>query len=123
MVIIKNVVEGEVKIERIFCRSHSHLALWWVKSKNKLWKAWVQRRMEKIRKNVGKDIWSYVKMNENLADIRTREKSLRSFNEIVRYGYGAEFLYNNEPEWPSQEFIISKVDEIEEKSNGECILI
>ena len=62
-------------------------------------------------------------MNENLADIRTREKSLKSFNEIVRYGYGAEFLYNNESEWPSQEFIISKVDEIEEKSNGECILI
>ena len=117
MVIVKNAVEGEVKIERIFCRSHSHLALWWLKSKNKLWKAWVQRRVEKIRKNVGKEICSYVKMNENLADIRTREKSLRSFNEIDRYGYGAEFLYNNESEWLSKEFIISKVDEIEEKSN------
>ena len=48
-------------------------------------------RVEKIQKNVGKDIWRYVKTNENPADIGTREKSLKLFNENV-WRYGAEFL-------------------------------
>ena len=56
MVMVKHAVEGEVKIERIYCWSDSQVALWWVKSENKLWEAWVQRRVEKIRKNVGKDV-------------------------------------------------------------------
>ena len=47
---------------------------------------------------------------------------MKLFNENV-WRYGAEFLYGDECEWPSQEFIISKVDEMEEKSKGECILI
>ena len=79
-------------------------------------------RAEKIRKNVGKDVWRYVKTNENPVDIGTREKSLKLFNENV-WRYGTEFLYSDECEWLSQEFIISKVDEMEEKSKGECILI
>ena len=49
---VKNAVESEVNIERIYCWSDSQVALWWVKSYNKLWKAWVQPRVEKIRKNV-----------------------------------------------------------------------
>ena len=60
MVIVKNAVEGEVKIYwwgRVYCWSDSQVALWWVKSENKLWETWVQRRVEKIRKNVGKDVW------------------------------------------------------------------
>lgn len=72
--------------------------------------------MEKIRKNVGKDVWWFVKMNENPTDIDTREKFLKLLNENV-WRYGAEFLYDNVSEWPLQEFIISKVDEMEEKSN------
>ena len=119
---VKNAVEGEVKIERIYCSSDSQVALWWVKSDNKLWEAWVQWRVEKIRKNVGKDVWWYVKTNKNPADIGTREKSWKLLNENV-WKYGAEFLYNNESQWPPQEFIISKVDdEMKKKSNRECIL-
>ena len=48
-------------------------------------------RVEKIRKNVGKDIWRYVKTNENPADIGTREKSLKLFNGNVSR-YGAVFI-------------------------------
>ena len=118
MVIVKNAVEGEVKIERIYCWSDSQVALWLVKSENKLSEAWVQRRVEKIRKNVGNYVWRYVKTNENPADIGTREKSLKLFNENV-WRYRTNFLYNNE----SQKFITSKVSEMKEKSNGECILI
>ena len=44
------------------------------------------------------------------------------FNETV-WRYGAKFLYENKSEWPSLEFIISKVNEMEKKSNGECILM
>ena len=78
--------------------------------------------MEKIRKNVGKDVWRYVKNNKNPADIGTREKSWKLFNENV-WRYGEEFLYNNESEWPPQEFIILKVNERKKKSYGECTLI
>ena len=76
--------------------------------------------MEKLRKNVGKDVWWYVKTNENPADISTREKSLKLFNENI-WRYGQEFLYNKS-EWPSQEFIVLKVDEMEGKNDRECIL-
>ena len=61
---------------------------------------------------------AYVKTKENPADIGTREKSLKLFNENV-WRYRTNFLYNNE----SQKFITSKVGEMKEKSNGECILI
>ena len=91
-------------------------------SENKLWKAWVQRRVEKIRKTVAKDVWQYVKTNGNAVDIGTSEKSLQLPNQNV-WRYGAEFLYDNESEWQSQKFIISKVYKIKEKSNGEGILI
>ena len=47
---------------------------------------------------------------------------MKLFNENV-YRFGAKLLYNNESDWPSEEFIISKVNEMKEKSNGECILI
>ena len=90
MVMVKNAVEGEVKIERIYCWSDSQVALWWAKSDNKLWEAWVKRRVEKIRKNVGKDVWRYVKTNKNPADIGTREKSWKLLIENV-WRYGAEF--------------------------------
>ena len=75
--------------------------------------------MEKIWKNIGKEVWPYVKTSKNLAVVvavvGTGETFLKLFNE--------HFLYNNESEWPSREFIIAKVDEIEEKSKRECILI
>ena len=47
---------------------------------------------------------------------------MKLFYENVRR-HGAEFLFNNESEWPPQEVIISNVDEMKEKSNRECILI
>ena len=42
---------------------------------------------------------------------------MKLFNENV-WRYGAEFLYGDECEWPSQEFIISKVDEMEKEKQG-----
>ena len=66
-----------------------------------------------------------MKFNQNSAvipDIGTREKSLKFFNRNV-WRYDAEFLYNNESEWLPQGFIISKVNEMKQKSNRECILI
>ena len=35
MVMVKNAVEVVVEIERIYCWSDSHVALWWMKSENK----------------------------------------------------------------------------------------
>ena len=56
MFLVKNAVEGEVKIERIYCWSDSKVVLWWEKSENKLGENWVQRQVEKIQNNVGKDV-------------------------------------------------------------------
>ena len=56
MFMVKSAVEGEVKIERIYCWSDSKVVLWWEKSENKLGKNWVQRQVEKIQNNVGKDV-------------------------------------------------------------------
>ena len=56
MFLVKNAAEGEVKIERIYCWSDSKVVLWWEKSENKLGENWVQRQVEKIQNNVGKDV-------------------------------------------------------------------
>ena len=37
IVMVKNAIEGEVKVERIYYWSDSQVALWWVKSKKKFW--------------------------------------------------------------------------------------
>ena len=84
----------------------------------------------------GKDTEEYRKgrkMNKNLAYIGTMERSLNLFMIGTRkkslklckenVWYGAEFLFNDESKWLSQEFITSKVDEIEEKSDEEYMLI
>ena len=60
-----------------------------MKSESKLWKTWVQWRVEKIQKSVDKDVWRY-KTNDNPADIGTREKSWKLFNENV-WRYGVKF--------------------------------
>ena len=117
LLLLENAVEGEVKTERVYCWSDLLVALWCVKSEKKLWKVWVQWRVEEVRKHVGKEVWWYVKTNGNQADIGTSEKSLKLLNENT-WRYGGEFSYNNESDWPSQAFIISKVDEIGENSNG-----
>ena len=43
MAMVKNRAGGELKIERIYCWSDSLVALFWVKSRNELWKAWGPR--------------------------------------------------------------------------------
>ena len=43
MAMVKNSAGGELKIERIYCWSDSLAALFWVKSRNELWKAWGPR--------------------------------------------------------------------------------
>ena len=43
MAMVKNRAEGELKMERIYCWSDSLVALFSVKSKNELWKAWGPR--------------------------------------------------------------------------------
>ena len=39
--------------------------------------------MEEVRKNVGKEVWWYVKTNGSQADIGTSEKSLKLLNENI----------------------------------------
>ena len=80
MAMVKKMAEGELKIERIYCWSDSLVALFWVKSRNELWKAWGATMGEEELKNVGKEVRRYIKTNKSSADIGTRENSLQLFN-------------------------------------------
>lgn len=80
MAMVKKRAEGELKIERIYCWSDSLVALFWVKSRNELWKAWGATMGEEELKNVGKEVRRYIKTNKTSADIGTRENSLQLFN-------------------------------------------
>ena len=48
MVMVENASEGKVIIVSICCWSDSQVALWWVKSGSKLWKACIQELVEKV---------------------------------------------------------------------------
>ena len=39
--LVKNAIEYEVKVSKIFCWSDSQIAIWWIKQTSKLWKTWV----------------------------------------------------------------------------------
>ena len=113
---VKNAIEYEVKVSKIFCWSDSQIAIWWIKQTSKLWKTWVENRVSLIRKNVDPENWFFVTTDCNPADIGTRKSNLNIIHNSL-WWEGPDFLRNHEKFWPSQDFLSSFHATLEEKVN------
>ena len=76
MVSVVDVVKSEVSVKDVICWTDSQIAIWWIKQSEKVWKLWVQNRVEKIRNLFLARKWFYVMTNVNPADIGARSRLL-----------------------------------------------
>ena len=113
---VKNAIEYEVKVSKIFCWSDSQIAIWWIKQTSKLWKTWIENRVSLIRKNVDPENRFFVTTDCNPADIGTRKSNLNIIHNSL-WWEGPDFLRNHEKFWPSQDFLSSFHATLEEKVN------
>ena len=114
MVVVQNAIRLEVDVKDVYYWMDSQIALWWIKRFDKVWKIWVQNRVDKIRKITSTDNWFYVPTNLNPADITTRD-NIKNFNENKLWWNGPEYLYSNKNDWPSQQYLIPSNVATEEK--------
>ena len=84
---------------RTFNWTDSMTALCWIKNE-KVWKQYVQHRVEEIRELTTRDSWRHCPGEFNPADIPSRGLSARELAENKIWWNGAPFLYKQETEWP-----------------------
>ena len=111
---VKNAVECEIEVSKVFCWSDSEVALWWIQQKDKLWNVWVQNRVEIIREKTSSFIWFHVPTSLNPADISTRSISLYKFLDSSWF-IGPPFLLESDVSWPFQKIASSCSGNLEER--------
>ena len=119
---VRVAVESEVKIVKLFCWTDSQIALWWIRQVNKEWKVWVQNRVEIIRDNVDCNNWFHVPTTVNPADICTRECSVAKLKDCSLWWNGPKFLLVGEEMWPSQDFLLPRDIDFEEKISNKSVV-
>ena len=95
--------------------------MWWIRQRRKEWKIWVQNRVEALRQNVNVENWGFVPTSLNPADICTRECSVGKLKSCLLWWNGPEFLLGGKEMWPSQEFLLPKNVDLEEKGSREVV--
>ena len=121
MVSVKLAVEKEVSVKNIFCGTNSQIALWWIRQRHKKWKIGVQNRAEALRQNVNVENWGFVPTSLNRADICTRECPVGKLKSCLLWWNRPEFLLGGKEMWPSQEFLLPKNVDLEEKGSKEVV--
>ena len=87
----------------------SMTALCWIKNE-RMWKQYVQHRVQEIRNLTSKDSWRHCPGELNPADIPSRGLSANELSTNSTWWNGAEFLYRPEAEWP-----VNRLTESEDK--------
>ena len=121
MVSVKLAVEKMVSVKNIFSWTDSQIALWWIQQRRKDWKIWVQNRVEAILGNVNVENWDFVPTSLNPADICTRECSVGKLESCLLWWNGPQFLLGGKEMWTSQEFLLPKNVDLEEKGSREVV--
>ena len=77
----------------------SMTALCWIKNE-RMWKQYVQHRVEEVRKLTSKDDWRHCPGESNPADIPSRGLSAKELSTNTTWWNGPAFLYQPKSEWP-----------------------
>ena len=92
IVTVEEAFKPILPIDKRLCWSDSTTTLQWIKNEEREWKSFVQKRVDEIRKLAEPQTWSYVRSEDNPADIPTRgckafELPVQDKGGRVRIGY------------------------------------
>ena len=96
-VTVEEAFKPILQIDKRLCWSDSTTTLQWIKNEEREWKSFVQKRVEEIGKLAEPQTSSYVRSEDNPADIPTRgckafELPVKISGGRVRNGYPTQFL-------------------------------
>ena len=101
--LIKTISEALVvfKLDRIFCWSDSVDCICWINTKHKVWKRFVQNRVNEIRCDVEEATWKYCPGMDNPADIPSRGIDITRTDNQNKWLEGPTFLNYTHELWPT----------------------
>ena len=102
--LIKTIYESlkhEIRIARRTSWTDSKISFYWITQKYKVWKPWVENRVNRISEV--ETVWKHGPGSVNPADIATREINFMNTSIKDEWFNGSQFLHSSESEWPCQE--------------------
>ena len=96
----KSLVSLKTPLE-VYYWTDSLTTLWWIRN-NKVWKPYVQHRVEEIREHSDPTHWKFVQGELNPADLPSRGCSAEELSRNQTWWSGPEFLKHSEESWPEQ---------------------
>ena len=97
MTSVKNALSKSICISNCYFWTDSQVTLPWITSLDKNHKTFVENRVREIRKNADVANWFYVDTKNNPADLLTRQKSFRDFQNNNLWWAGASSLSEKGP--------------------------
>jgi hypothetical protein len=93
---------SNVKPVNWICWTDSMTTLCWIKNE-RIWKQFVQHRVNKIRELTSKEVWRHCPGELNQADIPSRDQSGKDLSQNTTWWNGPSFLYLPQTDWPKQQ--------------------
>ena len=108
---IVNKVNSKFKQLGTINWSDSTTALCWIKNE-RVWKQYVQHRVEEIRSLTLKDSWRHCPGELNPADIPSRGQSAKILSVNSMWWNGPSFLQQPEEEWPKPQTVLEESNQV-----------
>ena len=89
-----------VKVDAVYFWKDSEICLWWIKSVDKEWKAWMENRTNAIRALTDIDLWRFVLGDCNPSDIATRKGDFVDLGSNALFWNGPCYLLLDPSGWP-----------------------
>ena len=103
IVTVEEAFKPILQIDKRLCWSDSTTMLQWIKNEEREWKSFVQKRVDEIRKLAEPQTWSYVRSEDNPADIPTRGYKASELPVEDKWWKGPKWLSHSVSEWPLME--------------------
>ena len=103
IITVEKAFKTILRIDKRLCWSDSTTALQWIKNEERELESFVQKRVDKIRKLAEPQTWSYVRSEDNPADISTRGFKASELPVEDKWWKGPKWLSHSVSEWPLME--------------------
>ena len=97
---VKKVIRMIVKVDEVYFWTDSEICLWWIKSVDKEWKAWVENRTNATLALTDIDLRQFVPGDCNPSDIATRKGDFVDLGSNALFWNGPSFLLLDASCWP-----------------------
>ena len=98
--LVKKAIRMIVKVDEVYFWTDSEICLWWIKSVDKEWKAWLENRTNAIRALTDMGLWRVVPDDCNPSDIATRKGDFVDLGSNALFWHGPSFLLLDAFGWP-----------------------